>query len=83
MDDRLGLLAIMQRRWWALVLGAVLAGAAAYTIASEAPPTYRGELKLLVGSINGDADTLDASGDLARTAGIDPRTVPARPRPRT
>jgi capsular polysaccharide biosynthesis protein/Mrp family chromosome partitioning ATPase len=67
LDDRLGLLPIIKRRWWALLLGALLAGGTAYALVTEAPPTYKGEVKVLVGSINGDADTLGASGELART----------------
>lgn len=67
MADTFALLPLLRRWWWALTLGALLAGVAAYMVSSRASPTYEGETKLIVGPINGDPSDLDASGSLART----------------
>lgn len=67
MADTFALLPLLRRWWWALLLGALLAGAPAYFISSLASPTYRGEAKFIVGPINANADDLEASGSLART----------------
>ena len=56
------------RRWWpVLLLCTVLAGAAAYALASRLAPTYEASSSLLTGPINTDYGTLRASGELART----------------
>ena len=67
MADTFALLPLLKRWWWALVLGALLAGGASYYVSSRASPTYRGEAKFIVGPINADVDELGASGSLART----------------
>ncbi|MEA2231104.1 MAG: tyrosine-protein kinase [Solirubrobacteraceae bacterium] len=67
MADTFALLPLLKRWWWALILGAVLAGAVSYFVSSHASPTYRGEAKFIVGPINADVDELGASGSLART----------------
>ena len=50
-----------------LVVGALAAGVVANVVASRMQPTYLAQARLLVGPINGDKDTLLASGQLART----------------
>lgn len=67
MADSFALLPLLRRWWWALVLGALIAGMAAYFVSSHSAPTYQGEAKLIVGPINGDPTDLDASGSFART----------------
>jgi capsular polysaccharide biosynthesis protein len=67
MDGSITLLPLLKRWWWALALGALIAGIGGYVIASRAAPTYKGEVKLLVGPINADAGELDAAGEIGRT----------------
>ena len=56
------------RRWWPLLLVSTLvAGVAAYFLASRLTPTYEARASLLTGPINTDYSTLRASGELART----------------
>ena len=50
-----------------LVVGALAGGVIASVVASRMQPTYVADARLLVGPINGDKDTLLASGQLART----------------
>ena len=52
-----------------LAVGALAAGVVANIVASRMQPTYVAQARLLVGPINGDKDTLLASGQLARTYG--------------
>jgi succinoglycan biosynthesis transport protein ExoP len=66
-DNSPSVLPLLKRWWWALALAGVLAAAAAYVLASQAAPTYRGEVKLLVGPISAGATDLDAAGELGRT----------------
>jgi polysaccharide biosynthesis transport protein len=66
-DNQVTLLPLLKRSWWALLIAAFLAGTAAYVLASNAAPTYKAEVKLLVGPINATAGELDASGELGRT----------------
>jgi capsular polysaccharide biosynthesis protein len=62
-----GLLPLV-RRWGALLgAGAVVAGLVAWLLASSAGKTYEAEAKLLVGPVNADYPTLQASGALGRT----------------
>ena len=67
MNNDITLLPLLRRWWRVLLLGAFLAGIAAFVLASWATPTYRAELKLLVGPISADAGDLEASGELGRT----------------
>ena len=57
----------LKRWWWMLVVGALAAGVVANIVASRMQPSYAAQARLLVGPINGDKDTLLASGQLART----------------
>jgi capsular polysaccharide biosynthesis protein/Mrp family chromosome partitioning ATPase len=57
----------LRRWWWILLVGALAAGVVANIVASRMQPTYVAQARLLVGPINGDKDTLLASGQLART----------------
>ena len=62
-----GYLAIAKRWWWTLIVSAWIAGLAGYIVASGLPPTYESQVKVLVGPINTDTDTLRASGLLVQT----------------
>lgn len=62
-----GYLAVAKRWWWTLILSAWIAGLAGYIVASGLPPTYESQVKVLVGPINTDTDTLRASGLLVQT----------------
>jgi capsular polysaccharide biosynthesis protein/Mrp family chromosome partitioning ATPase len=66
-DQSPTVLPLLKRWWWTLALAGVVAAAAAYAVASWSAPTYRGEVKLLVGPISGGATDLDAAGELGRT----------------
>ena len=56
------------RRWWLrLLLAAVLGGAVGNLVASRVPLQYASQVRLLVGPLNGETDTLRASGLLAQT----------------
>jgi Mrp family chromosome partitioning ATPase/capsular polysaccharide biosynthesis protein len=57
----------LRRWWWILAVGALTAGVVANIVASRMQPTYVAQARLLVGPINGDKDTLLASGQLTRT----------------
>jgi capsular polysaccharide biosynthesis protein/Mrp family chromosome partitioning ATPase len=67
MMDNTNLLELLRRWWLWLLCGAAIAGVAGWVAASHATPTYSANVKLLVGPINADFDTLRASGQLART----------------
>lgn len=62
-----GYLAVAKRWWWTLIVSAWIAGLAGYIVASGLPPTYESQVKVLVGPINTDTDTLRASGLLVQT----------------
>jgi capsular polysaccharide biosynthesis protein/Mrp family chromosome partitioning ATPase len=62
-----GYLAVAKRWWWTLIVAAWIAGLAGYIVASGIPPTYESQVKVLVGPINTDTDTLRASGLLVQT----------------
>jgi capsular polysaccharide biosynthesis protein len=62
-----GYLGVAKRWWWTLILSAWIAGLAGYIVASGLPPTYESQVKVLVGPINTDTDTLRASGLLVQT----------------
>src|SRR4051794_39568909 len=56
------------RRWWRwLLLGAVIGGLAGNLVARASAPTYESEVKMIVGPINTDYDTLRAAGELGRS----------------
>jgi capsular polysaccharide biosynthesis protein len=56
------------RRWgWLVGGGALVAGLIAWLLAGTAGKTYEAEAKLLVGPVNADYATLQASGALGRT----------------
>jgi capsular polysaccharide biosynthesis protein len=62
-----GLLPVI-RRWWLMMLAAtVVAGCIGLVVSSLVAPTYEAEVRLLVGPLNTDVNTLRASGQLART----------------
>jgi receptor protein-tyrosine kinase len=62
-----GYFAVARRWWWTLLVAAWVAGLAGYYVASRIDPTYESGVRLLVGPINTDADTLRASGQLVQT----------------
>jgi capsular polysaccharide biosynthesis protein len=62
-----GYLAVAKRWWWTLVVAAWVAGLTGYLVASTLPPTYESQVKVLVGPLNTDLDTLRASGQLIQT----------------
>lgn len=62
-----GLLPVV-KRWWLTILAAtIVAGCVGLGAASLMAPTYEAEVRLLVGPLNTDVNTLRASGQLART----------------
>ena len=62
-----GYLAVAKRWWWTLVVAAWVAGLTGYLVASTLSPTYESQVKVLVGPLNTDLDTLRASGQLIQT----------------
>jgi polysaccharide biosynthesis transport protein len=62
-----GYLETARRWWWTLLIATWVAGLAGYIVATRIPPTYEGRSTLLVGPIQGDLNTLRASGQLALT----------------
>jgi succinoglycan biosynthesis transport protein ExoP len=62
-----GYLAVARRWWWTLLVATWVAAISGYVVASQIPPTYEAETKLLVGPYNSDRDTLVASGELVQT----------------
>ena len=62
-----GYLAVARRWWWTLVVSAWIAGLTGYLVASTIAPTYESQVKVLVGPLNTDTDTLRASGLLVQT----------------
>src|ERR687891_628213 len=66
-----GILPVVRRWWWLLALGGGVAALMGFLVADRLPPTYESEARLLVGPVSGDRDTLQASGEQARTyAGV-------------
>jgi capsular polysaccharide biosynthesis protein/Mrp family chromosome partitioning ATPase len=58
------------RRWSpTLIASAVVAGLAAFFVATTVQPTYTAEARVLVGPINTDSSTLGAAQDLVQTYG--------------
>lgn len=62
-----GYLAIVRRWWWTLIVSAWIAGLTGYLVASAIPPTYESQVKVLVGPLNTDTETIRASGQLVQT----------------
>jgi tyrosine-protein kinase len=62
-----GYLAVARRWWWTLIVAAWIAGLTGYLVATTIPPTYESQVKVLVGPLNTDTDTLRASGFLVQT----------------
>lgn len=65
--DTPGFFPLVKRWGWLLGLAAVVAGVAAFSLASLSAPTYSAEVRLLVGPVSADYSTLRASGELGRT----------------
>ena len=62
-----GYLETARRWWWTLLIATWVAGLAGYIVATRIPPTYEARSTVLVGPIQGDLNTLRASGQLALT----------------
>ena len=62
-----GYFGILRRWWWTLVVAIWVAGLAGFVLGSQIAPTYETRIRLLVGPINTDIDTLRASGQLVQT----------------
>lgn len=62
-----GYLAILRRWWWTLLVAIWVASLLGYLIGSRIEPTYESTVRLLVGPINTDTNTLRASGQLVQT----------------
>ncbi len=65
--DLSGYLAVAKRWWWTLIVAAWIAGLTGYLVATTIQPTYEAQVKVLVGPLNTDTDTLRASGLLVQT----------------
>jgi polysaccharide biosynthesis transport protein len=64
-----GYFAVARRWWWTLLVAAWVAGLAGFYFASRIDPTYESQVKMLVGPINTDADTLRGAGLMIQTYG--------------
>jgi capsular polysaccharide biosynthesis protein len=62
-----GYLAVAKRWWWTLIVAAWIAGLSGYLVAQAIAPTYESQVKVLVGPLNTDTDTLRASQALVQT----------------
>jgi Mrp family chromosome partitioning ATPase len=62
-----GFLPVIARWWWTLLAGALLAAGVSYAAASTAEPTYEAKARVLVGPVNTDLNTLQASATMAQT----------------
>lgn len=62
-----GYFAILRRWWWTLIVAIWVAGLAGFVLGSQIAPTYETRIRLLVGPINTDIDTLRAAGQLVQT----------------
>ncbi len=71
-----GYFAVARRWWWTLLVAAWVAGLAGFYFASRIEPTYESQVKLLVGPINTDADTLRGAGLMIQTYGQVVTTAP-------
>ncbi len=62
-----GFLPVIARWWWTLLAGALLAAGVSYAAASTATPTYEAKARVLVGPVNTDLNTLQASVTMSQT----------------
>jgi len=62
-----GYLAILRRWWWTLLVAVWVAAILGYLVGKQIDPTYESSVRLLVGPINTDTNTLRASGQLVQT----------------
>jgi capsular polysaccharide biosynthesis protein len=62
-----GYFAVARRWWWTLIVAAGIAGLTGYLVASTIPPTYESQVRILVGPLNTDTDTLRGSSSLVQT----------------
>ncbi len=62
-----GYFAVLRRWWWTLIVAVWVAGLAGFVLGSQVAPTYETRIRLLVGPINTDIDTLRAAGQLVQT----------------
>ncbi len=62
-----GYLAILRRWWWTLLVAVWVAAVLGFLLGSRIEPTYEASVRLLVGPINTDTNTLRASGQLVQT----------------
>jgi polysaccharide biosynthesis transport protein len=62
-----GFLPVIARWWWTLLAGSLLAAGVSYAAASTAAPTYEAKARVLVGPVNTDLNTLQASATMAQT----------------
>jgi polysaccharide biosynthesis transport protein len=60
-------LQLLRRWWWTLLLAAWVAGLIGFLLASQIPASYEAQARMLVGPINTDRATVQASGSLAQT----------------
>lgn len=62
-----GYFGVLRRWWWTLIVAVWVAGLAGFLLGSQIPPTYETRVRLLVGPINTDIETLRAAGQLVQT----------------
>lgn len=62
-----GYFGIIRRWWWSLVVAIWVAGLAGFLLGSQIAPTYETRIRLLVGPINTDIETLRAASLLVQT----------------
>jgi capsular polysaccharide biosynthesis protein len=62
-----GYLAILRRWWWTLLVAVWVAALLGYLLGTRIDPTYESSVRMLVGPINTDTNTLRASGQLVQT----------------
>jgi polysaccharide biosynthesis transport protein len=62
-----GFLPVIARWWWSLLAGAFLAAGVSYAAASTVTPTYEAKARVLVGPVNTDLNTIQASVTMAQT----------------
>jgi capsular polysaccharide biosynthesis protein len=65
--DNWGYLSLIRRWWWTLLVATWVAGLLAFVVAIQIPPTFESRVRLLVGPINTDLNTLRAGGQLVQT----------------